>query len=85
MDAWGYVVGVLGAVAVGFLLMSLAWAALERGRIHHRLARQRRGASKPAAAHLEGWRVERLLGGLREFARRAGRIHLAAGAVAGWV
>lgn len=85
MEAWGFVVNVLGPVAVGLLLMSLAWAALERGRIHRRLARLRRGSGKHAAASLEGWRAERLLGGVFQSIRRGRRIHLAAGAVAGWV
>jgi hypothetical protein len=72
MDMWGLVVEVLGAVAVGLLLIALGWAAIERGSIHHRLTRLRRDPGRSAA-------------GLFRFARHGRRIHLALGAVAGWV
>lgn len=81
MGAWEFLVGVFGPVAVGLLLMALGWAAFERGRIHHQLARLRSG--KDAAAHAGGWRRERLLAGFFRFGRRVRRIHLAVSAVAG--
>lgn len=81
MGAWGFLVDVVGPVAVGLLLIALGWAALERGRIHHQLARLRSG--KDAAAHAGGWRAKRLLAGFFRFARGARRIRLAVSAVAG--
>ena len=76
MGAWGFVVDVVGSVAVGLLLIALGWAALERGRIHHQLARH---------SHSPQRRADRLLLGLFRFGRGARRIHLVVGAVAGCV
>ena len=85
MGAWGFVVDAFGPVALGLLLMALGWAAFERGRIHHQLARRRSPSAEHAAIHLSGRRAARLLFGFFRFARRGRRIHLAVCTVAGWV
>ena len=84
MGTWALVVDVFGPVAVGLLLIALGWAALERGRVHHFLARRRSKAGQPGAAHV-GARTDRVLVRLFRFAHRTRRIHIAVGAVAGCV
>jgi hypothetical protein len=84
MGTWALVVDVIGPVAVGLLLIALGWAALERGRVHHFLARRRSKAGQPGTAHA-GARGDRLLVRLLGFAHRTRRIQIAVGAVAGCV
>lgn len=51
MGIWEVIADIAGWVAVGALLVVLAWAANERGRIHHVAALQR-GVRKDAASLL---------------------------------
>jgi hypothetical protein len=85
MGTWALVVDVIGPVAVGLLLIALGWAALERGRVHHFLARRRSKAGQPGAADVGARGGNRLLVRLFSFAHRTRRIHIAVGAVAGCV
>jgi len=72
---------VLGFVALTLVMIALAWAALERGRIH---SRTRLCYRSRLHALVRRSRVE-LLSALNRLARRAGRIPLAVSTVAVWV
>lgn len=51
MGTWRLVADIAGPMAAGALLVVLAWAATERGRMHHVVALHR-GLTKDAAALL---------------------------------
>ena len=75
MDAWSGVGDIAGWMVAGALLVVLAWAAMERGRMHH-VAALHRGLKKDAAALLAGGFARRAHFGLRRAARHAWRAHL---------
>ena len=83
MGAWEFVLNVCGALAASLLVMTLGWAAIVRGRAHE-IIRQQPDDLHAAHQFEVGW-LERLPFALFRLARRAGRFHVAVGAVAGWV
>lgn len=57
MGAWEFLADVLLAAAGFLLLICLAWAAVERGRVHRRWTRLRQEAAKDAGAQVVEWCV----------------------------
>ena len=74
MGAWEFVVDVARPLAAGLLLIALGWAASERGRIHHDLARQRRVSGIESASRADRFSaLDRSLGRRRDRTSHEGR------------
>ena len=53
MSAWPFFVDVVGIAVTILLMLSLGWAAIERGRIHREWVRQQRDLGRKVAQSMD--------------------------------
>lgn len=55
MNAFGLMIEVLSVLGIGLVLLTLGWAAVERGRVHRASARLRRKEKVESLHALDWW------------------------------
>ena len=55
MNVLGFMIEVLSVLGIGLVLLTLGWAAVERGRVHRASARLRRKENKMESLRAVDW------------------------------
>ena len=55
VNALGFMIEVLSVLGIGLVLLTLGWAAIERGRVHRASARLRRTKNKVESLRAVDW------------------------------